>query len=1712
MAVVRVTAVSAGAIDYLINGSGCVDQEKVVDLDTLRGQNATRDGGIEYQVQTAGEPAGRWLGSGLSMLGVAEGAQASAEDVRAVFGRVEHLAPKDEHGRVRRDEDGHEVHGDPLGRRPRRFVEPEVRAERAVERARAKDPVLSPEREAVVRARALGQGRKAVAYYDVTFSPDKSVSVYWAALHAAGATEQADAVAAAHDAAVREAAAYLEKHVAYTRGGRGSVAVAGVQEYQQAEGLVMIPFRHSTSRENEPQLHTHLAVLNRVVSTVDGKIRALDGQGFAPVKEAAAEAYEQALARGLREATGAVMAMRPDGVSRRIVGVEEDLCRAGSTRREDVVAQIDQWVADYRVTHGREPGAVERREMAQAAVFKTRPAKQGPGGPDGFREWSEAQGTELTAAVGQVADAAAGHVAAPLAGMGPDGHADWPAALRAGIDDVQRDYAAWYVGNLARRVSEHLPDDIGAPSGTSRIEFVHQRVAAVLADGAAYGVVPLGPGDAVTPPPELAGLDGRSRFRPPLHADRYATTAQLAAEHSVVAATRAGGAPAVTGAELELLRVELAASGLGGDQVEAVLGIVASGRRADVLIGPAGTGKSHTVGELARVWSEQTGGRVLGLATSELATRNLREDGLDAVNTTVFLLGDHVVRAGDLVIVDEAGMSSTAELEAITRRVSEAGGKLLFTGDHHQLASVGAGGMLAQLVEDAGAFELVEVHRFAAAWEREASLGLRRGDPAAAAAYAEHGRLRSGTAEDMRDAASRGWLADTLAGRRSLLIVGTNRDAAQLSERLREQLVAYGRVSSEVITTDADHNPVGVGDLVQVRRNDWAQRIDPAPGASTGTPVGRVLNRDTYTVLGPDPSSPGGLLARRSDGATVHLNADYVAAHTHLAYASTVHAAQGLTVTTTHSLVGERAHCEDTYTAASRGWSRNTIYVISDRVPDEHDPDRLRLDARTALVQALSRQSAEPTAEMTRRAGEAQTRSLAWIAGQWDQVHHEHGHARYRELLAYRVARQHGGERAADLATEAGYDRLIRAVHAAELRGHRPEALLDEVVPRTLSNVDSAADVLRYRINRALMDGRTPEQAVDPGNWSTYTAPLDGAAGQYAHELALAATSRQGQLGEAAAIEQPAWTAVLGPVPDAVDAPHERAAWEQRVGIVAAYREVVGIPAEHTSLGEPPSRERPLAHALYQQASHASGHQLDAAGGDVALLSDAELYALRERWTREQAWAPQWVADELAAAYEHSAEAQQDADLTAARLGQLPSDADGRDWVQAQHTAAARDAETYLERAQQLEEVHQARLGWASATAAVEEADRYAASELERRGLPLQRAENRPEQLGLFHEPARFEPAAESAANRVQDTLVVTRGPASDDEAAAALEARAAADIAFRRDLHQQHQRRLAEVDPDGRLDPAAREAALRADNLTRAAVDVRRAHGDRLDPERRLDDEGLLHARAAELAEARSADAEMRAGRRATAHGEVDPDRRYPEDTRDAVLWQRARARSYDHASHNQDDHNLGDRGPADGPRRRDDDPQLGLLDVEPTVAQRVAASPAREQPADRDPELRDEALLAHARDERAVGGEDPRVGPGEDRHQLDQAAPRARASDDRDSGRSVDEQASTLAEARQQARAANEQRGIAEAAALERGRQQQATAATRADDAERVRRGPTAEASEKVGRTEAPQRTATPTATPAPTPPGPRMVRTPDAGGPRAGGAGPGQGGTSS
>src|SRR5690606_2469589 len=111
------------------------------------------------------------------------------------------------------------------------------------------------------------------------------------------------------------------------------------------------------------------------------------------------------------------------------------------------------------------------------------------------------------------------------------------------------------------------------------------------------------------------------------------------------------------------------------------------------------------------------------------------------------------IRPGQLVIVDEASMSSTEHLAHVASLVERNGAKLLLVGDPAQLDAVEAGGVLGRIERSRRAYQLTSVWRFAAEWEAGASLRLRDGDVDVLAVYEEHGRIHEGGDLEMSDGA-----------------------------------------------------------------------------------------------------------------------------------------------------------------------------------------------------------------------------------------------------------------------------------------------------------------------------------------------------------------------------------------------------------------------------------------------------------------------------------------------------------------------------------------------------------------------------------------------------------------------------------------------------------------------------------------------------------------------------------------------------------------------------------------------------------------------------------------------------------------------------------------------------------------------------------------------------------------------------------------------
>ena len=200
--------------------------------------------------------------------------------------------------------------------------------------------------------------------------------------------------------------------------------------------------------------------------------------------------------------------------------------------------------------------------------------------------------------------------------------------------------------------------------------------------------------------------------------------------------------------------------------------------------GPLAPARRRTVVTIAEAWQNAGIGRVIGLTTSTNAAHTLAAEGLaESYNFAAFLgrikdsdqtRGHMPVSPGDLLVVDEASMVSTADLAAVEEIATQWGAKILLTGDTEQLSAPEAGGAMRLLADEHGYYQLHTVQRFEHDWEAEASQRLRGGDSDVIAEYDQRGRVLDGTREQMADAAYQRWLADHLSGKDTVLLATTN--------------------------------------------------------------------------------------------------------------------------------------------------------------------------------------------------------------------------------------------------------------------------------------------------------------------------------------------------------------------------------------------------------------------------------------------------------------------------------------------------------------------------------------------------------------------------------------------------------------------------------------------------------------------------------------------------------------------------------------------------------------------------------------------------------------------------------------------------------------------------------------------------------------------------------------------------------------------------
>jgi conjugative relaxase-like TrwC/TraI family protein len=931
---------------------------------------------------------------------------------------------------------------------------------------------------------------KAVGGFDLTFSPTKSVSVAWALAD----PKTREVIYRCHQQAIAAVLAYAEREVFHTRtGSQGCVE-------EDIMGVVAASFTHFDSRDGDPQLHDHVVVLNRVQAKNDGAWRTLDSRGLFASTVMLSELHQGVLSDLLTAELGwdweAHTRRSSTAPKWEVAGVSKRLMDEFSQRTAAIVSAKDRLIAQFEDDHHRAPTDVEVIKLRQTATLSTRRAKKGVGLGDLTKEWTSRARSYLDDE--------------PMAWVHELGGKDVPAFTSAEFEgEILLDVAnsALDVVSAKRPTFSraNVQAEVFRQMQGARFTQPTERIltAARATDLAVAQALLITTPNLHHTPRFLLRKDSASKFQGTGHW-LYTSTTLLDAEARLLDAGQRLDAAVVSSATVVEVTQQLLpgrAFKLSIDQALAVEQITTSGRTLDLLVGPAGTGKSTTMAGLRVAWELEHGpGSVIGLAPSAAAAEVLGDDmGIDTDNLAKWLhehrqhgqrtrelddlrekvrliehggrvtsprlhtsitqreeaLARWTLGASQLVVVDEASLASTFALDELMSAVLDAQAKVVLVGDWAQLSSVDAGGMFRTLVRDRGedAPTLADVRRFKAAWEKDASLGVRNGTRSALGTYATHGRIKEGTHDEMLNELYTAWKADTDHGLHSLMLANDTATVNELNARTRSERVASGVVVEEGVDV-AGAMTAGVNDLVVTRENN--RRL--TTGASW------VKNGDVWNVSA--THEDGSMTVTRVGGhGLVVLPATYVAEHVELAYATTAHRAQGRTVDTAHVFASPTTTREVLYVALTRGAHSNHLYVDTHYDPDPstgHDGLSEIPSAVEVLAGVLRHEGADVSAtDMIRR---SQTQSIAALVAEYDTIVAMADGPRWDEVLS-----QSGlsDTELAQTKASPAYAALLAQLRDAENRGldvHTEIPML--VTGRSFGDADDVASVLRYRVDR----------------------------------------------------------------------------------------------------------------------------------------------------------------------------------------------------------------------------------------------------------------------------------------------------------------------------------------------------------------------------------------------------------------------------------------------------------------------------------------------------------------------------------------------------------------------------------------------------------------------------------------------------------------------
>jgi conjugative relaxase-like TrwC/TraI family protein len=735
-------------------------------------------------------------------------------------------------------------------------------------------------------------GKGPVPGFDLTFSAPKSVSLTWAL----GGPEAAAQVKAAHWRSVEVALNYMQREACWTRRGKGGTV------FVKGSGFLAAGYTHRSSRNGDPQLHTHVLIANATRGP-DGKWTRLYHPAIFEHATTASYIYEAHLRYELTRRLGIEWQQPRKGIAE-IKGFADEWLKAFSTRRAEILEAAGE-------------GASARAR--QIATLATRKTKEKGVELGNLRERWQAKAEEIGLSR-EAIKATRGKRIEPTAGPTL---AQLDREVTAHASHFDRRAAIQGVANL-------LPN--GAPG--------HEVEAAADAFLASASVVTVA---------ETA------------KGTRYTTKRVWELEqHALEAAKRMAAEPRGEAGELIAARVIAARPTLKPDQREMVQRLLARREGIVVVIGEAGTGKSFATVAAAEGWA-QAGFELRAAAPTWRAANVLSAEGLEAMTVAGLLRdldrGDLSLSKRSVLLVDEAGMVGTEHLTRVIGHAEEAGAKLVLVGDPEQLGSIEAGGLFSAIAERSEPIHLHEVIRHNHELDREAAKLIRDGAGREALyLYRSEERITvAGTAEERRVAMVEDWWRSYSQGDDALMVAKRNVEVERLNATARELVKAEGRLGAEEI--EVGGVPFAAGDQVITRVNDRAGGIynrERWEVAQVDPERGRIV------LEGIDQARRVEVGRDYLDRTTLGGEAPAL----QHAYAVTTYCAQGTTVDTAYVVVDPSMDKQESYVATSRTREQTYLYATPEIEGErsEYAPSGPERDAIAHIGEAVERDRAQTAA------------------------------------------------------------------------------------------------------------------------------------------------------------------------------------------------------------------------------------------------------------------------------------------------------------------------------------------------------------------------------------------------------------------------------------------------------------------------------------------------------------------------------------------------------------------------------------------------------------------------------------------------------------------------------------------------------------------------------------------------------------------------------